>query len=212
MQPQPRTDRPDRTDEPTNELDLYQQTVDPTEVDQLLNELNLGLGNYSDRESWQQIQSFRNHLYAESAFAGTLLDLAVYETLWELGQEAHERADADNLDDLDADTRRQAILELGRQRWESLGEGAVTEAEWREMNADQREVLTQREQLDALEDHSGVSEHWTPPHGRMIAVRHEASRGRDARLMDNVYGRVRKILGAEPDDGADPENLGGGGL
>ena len=31
---------------------------------------------------------------------------------------------------------------------------------------------------------------WTPPFGRMVKFRHEASRSIGARLMDNAFGRV----------------------
>jgi len=42
--------------------------------------------------------------------------------------------------------------------------------------------------IQMIEKYSGIDRNWVPPHWRMLQARHEASRSRGARLMDNLFG------------------------
>jgi hypothetical protein len=185
---------------PTSELELYSDVAEPSTEDDFLSDNNLGLGKYSGREYWQQIEAFKNHMYSESAFGRKLSELAIYQTQYGLGKEALENQDEYDsfvdmaqgkgiLDDDDIIGRRQAIIAIGKHRWNTLLKERYTENARKQM--DDREAFLHREQLRAVEEHAGSSE-WLTPHSRMISARHEGSRSKDAHLIDNLFGRVRE--------------------
>lgn len=206
------TDQQRRAEQPASELDLMDQVLEPSDADDLLQQVNLGTGNYSDKESWQQVQAFRNHIFADAAFGGTLADYAIYQTIWALGSEAIEDPDDYPIDaETDTDSRRDRVRTLGRRRWGNLGREAVTDEQWAQMGAENRDQQQAMAQLNALHEHVGFDGNWISPFGRMTAVRHEVSRSRGARLIDNIFSRVREFVGdSEAAAEADVRDLGGG--
>lgn len=193
----------------TDEIGLYELIIRPSVDDEFLSKNNLGLGNYSRREYWQQVESFRKGLYAESAFARKLFDRAVYDTKCALAVQEFETIvrgarQLEEFPDEDVEvtlesgetvevsdkgttiqvsglTKNQYIAEHGDRCWNELGQG--------------EEQSPKQAKLQALEEHAGLTSDWTSPFHRMIMARHEASRSRFARLIDNATGRVREILG-----------------
>lgn len=219
--------RPGRTDfqgpnddpaEPTQELDLFHEAASPTSDDEYLRRNNLGLGNYDAREYWQQIEAFKNHIYADAALGGTLLEFAIYKTKWELGMEFLAESDADDamqaLEDSHAtshaECRREAILALGEWKWDRLGRDEVSLDNWKSFDVADRQELTAQMQLQALDEYANGAHEWTTPQGRMISARHEASRSRGARLLDNLFGRVKEVN--QTDEISQDELENGGGL
>lgn len=192
-------DETQRTGGPTSELELYSNVAEPSTDDDFLEDNNLGLGKYSGREYWQQIEAFKNHMYSESAFGRKLSELAIYQTQWELGKEALEDTDYNSpvefakekgiIPEDERIGRRQAIVAIGKHRWDTLLEERYTEDARQRM--DDRDAFRRREQLKAVEEHVGTAE-WLTPHSRMISARHEGSRSKDAHLIDNLFGRVRE--------------------
>lgn len=180
-------------DQPSSQLDIYHEAITPQVQDELLSESNLGLGNYDDAEMWQQVESFRDGIFADEAFGRILTDRAIDETKRELalegfrfefGEDDLEDIDEDGWTDLDDEERdrrdrRRYIEERGEQIWGALPE----ELRYR-----------------TLVEVTGFEKQWIPPHWRMLMMRHEASRSRDARTLDNVFGRVSRI---EKDDTSD---------
>lgn len=71
--------------------------------------------------------------------------------------------------------------------------------EWIEDNEDRWHDLDVKEQRRKVRKYAGVELPWKPPQLKVAEMRLEVSRGRDARLMDNVFGRVveRITEGAE---------------
>lgn len=154
---------------PSNQLDLWSKAIDPTEADEFLSESNLGLGNYGDKEYWQQVESFKKGLYADAAFSRVLIERAIDETKTALAEDEWQDVDGDNRQNYD---RRRYLETRGEEIWESLSES---------------------EKALALEEKTGLTRKWTSPFHRMLMMRHESSRSKDARLMDNLFGRVKEV-------------------
>lgn len=182
------------TNKANSSLDLYSKVVDPTTDDDLLDSVNLGTGNYANREMWQQIQSFRDGLFADAAFSRLLLTRGVYETKLELSRHGWQYWDEDGnkkeltgkLDEEfdDPEERSEYRRDRGKEIWEQL---------------------PVRERKEALLKFSGISDDWTPPFWRMLKARHETSRSRGARLLDNVFGRVQEVIGGDDEAVMDRE-------
>ena len=171
---------------PSSELEIYDTVVDPGVDDSFLDRVNMGLGNYADGEYWQQVESFADFLYAESAFKDLLIERAIDETKTELALEKWRELDeAGELPDLGADHEYRS-----RQAWIEAKKAEIWES------------LEDEERLDELKEIAGISRTWTPPHGRMLMMRHETSRSREARLLDNFFGRKTE---KEIKDTTDPE-------
>jgi len=199
--------QPDRR--PQDQLDLYQEVVDSTAVDPFLDEQNLGLGNYTSNEMWQQVESYKNGLYAAAGFRRLLTERAKSETETRLAIEGWEltvggkkytwpgwdeltdekRREIWSPDDEEKDGLAQSEEErFDRRRWiNRRGEKVLTELyELRD------EETATYPAIEALKTLSGWEEQWEPAHNRMMMMRHEASRSRGAQLLDNVFGRVKE--------------------
>jgi hypothetical protein len=181
---------PDKKSSPAASMESLADTaVDADLPDEFLDQANLGLGNYTDAEMWQQVRSYGHAMYAET-FSRLILERAIYETKlglaehgWQArdedGNEVYRLAPADEEEMREDETRREFIQRRGQEKWKRLDE---------------------RERVEAIEEFSGITESWTSPFHRMMLVRHETSRSRDARLIDNLFGRVRKLVNREEDN------------
>jgi hypothetical protein len=185
-QPTFHDDEPDG--KPRDGLDVYGRALESSNVDDLMDRNNLGLGYYEDSERWQQVESYQYGMFGEAAFGDVIIDRAVEETKRELALQGSNFYDAsadapvsiDGWDDLEEDER----AEKDKRRFiERNGEEI-----WRRMSDEDRK--------EALELATGLDRRWTPPHWRMLMVRHETSRSRGARLLDNLFGResVQRIM------------------
>lgn len=191
--------RPDFDDSENNqrsrsEIDVYDKALRSPGADDFLESENLGLGYYENAERWQQIESYRHGLFGNRVFAEPLIDRAIDETKRQLavqGQNFYDRAEQapktlvgwDELSDAEQrHLKREKYID--KKRWiDQQGEKI-----WK--------VLSDRQRKEAVAIATGLEEKWTPPHWRMLMARHETSRSRDARLLDNVFGReqVQKVF------------------
>lgn len=194
MAEQPRFDS-GRTDEaPRDELDVYHDATKPTaSVDEFLEENNLGLGFYkSDSELYQQVERFHDGMYSSAAFQRKLLRRAVEETKRELAVRGRQFYDQRNMEPVsvsgwdDLDDEEQAKRSR-REFVETTGERI-----WQRMSNDQR--------LQAMEIVTGIDRQWSPPHERILMAQHELTRSRDARTLDNLFGRIEKLITRSEDD------------
>jgi hypothetical protein len=173
-------------EKPSSELDLYDHALSANVDDEFLSTNNFGLGNYTGDEMWQQVESFKRGMYAEQAFVRRLLERAIHQTMVSLGlrggsfyderESVQDVRQFEGWRDLDEEERaekdrREWVLEKGREVWETLPENCKREA---------------------LDERAGVSSTWTPPHFRMMQVRHETGRSRDASTMEIVFTDMEK--------------------
>ncbi|WP_148708200.1 hypothetical protein [Haloferax sp. Atlit-12N] len=190
-QPKSRTPNiPDkhRSGGPQSSLEVMEKAIESTDRDQFLSDANLGLGNYKDAEMWQQIESYKAGMFAEAAFSETILERAIDEAKvelalngWTFWSEDENRYDWKPLEEVEGHDEESPddIRERGETIWHELPDA---------------------EKAAALEDLVGLTGEWTNPFYRMMMARHETSRSRDARLIDNIFGRIRHVI-SENDDG-----------
>lgn len=189
---------------PGSNLEYLHGVTQPSAKDPFLSEVNLGDGYYTKREYWQQVQSFRDGLYAEAAFARLIFDRAVYETKVALATEAWNELEEDGRDEW---AERNAFIRAKMDAcWTDLK--TVPEAERPDLNHQQREQLGARRQQRALENYAGLTGEWMSPHWRMLMARHEASRSIMGRLLDNVFGRIREMISKDDSEQDTSSRLG----
>jgi len=206
--PSSRNSVPDKTSNggPNSQLDIYQEVIDSTDEEPFLSRTNFGLGNYTEREMWMQTEAHHRGMYATAAFKQRLEQRARRETIRKLGergwtytvqtdngkQDQHIRGWNDlpeeERNSPDEPHRRTFIKHQGRQIWDRLPE---------------------REKRKALEAYAGLDGEWTAPHYRQMVMRHEASRSRGARLLDNLFDRVREVKGSAREAAQEMLTLGG---
>jgi len=191
---------------PQDSLDLQQEVIESTSIDPLLDEENLGTGNYKSSEMWQQVESYRNGLYATAAFRNTIEKRAKRETKnqlaisgWEVSDNEGKLYRWEGWDELDPKDRKKIwdkelsnhdSERFDRRRWiRRRGEQVLNELyEIREVEHALYPAV------EAIAEISGHSGDWNPAHNRMLMTRHEVSRSRDAQLLDNVFGRVKENI------------------
>jgi hypothetical protein len=202
----PDLDERGQDDSSRTELDVYDKALRSPGVDGFLQSENLGLGYYEDAERWQQIESYRFGLFGDRVFSEPLIDRAIDETKRQLalkGKQFYDREDK-------AAKSLTGWTELSEEQQQKLKE---------EERIDKRRYLKQhgeeiwkqmsdRQRKEAIEIATGMDRKWTPPQWRMLMARHETSRSRGARLLDNVFGRekVKRVFENRKSDS------GGGGL
>lgn len=173
-------------DRPTSEIGVLAEAVRPSSDDEFLTDTNLGLGNYDDEKYYRQVKAFRMGLFADASFSRRLLEHAIEDAKRGLALEGCEVTDKDGnvVHDFDG--------------WEDLDEEDLPESKvnWVEEQGDEIwKAIPERVQLEALSRHAGVTRQWTPPQWRLLMMRHEASRSLDARLIDNLFGRIKVFKG-----------------
>lgn len=198
----PDLDKDSQDDSSHTQLDLYDKTLQSPGVDDFLQSENLGLGYYEDAERWQQVDSYRFGLFGDRVFGEPLIDRAIDEAKRQLAVEGKSFYDK----------RDDAPKSL--TGWEELSEDEQTQLKHQDRIDKRRWIdqqgdaiwknLSDRQRREAIEIATGMDRKWTPPQWRMLMARHETSRSRGARLLDNVFGResVQKVF---------KESGGGGG-
>lgn len=176
---------------PNSMLEVYMSMLAGNTGDDFLETINLGTGNYTNDEYWQQVQSFRNGLFAESAVSRHVLEKARRETKEALVEAIFETPEAQILDGVsypapDDDTsQREYYNEHADEIWESLGTA---------------EMPPSRHKAVLVNEVTGLGMNWSPPHHRMLKMRHEASQSKGARALDNLFDRVKEFQGGEPSE------------
>jgi hypothetical protein len=196
MDPQQNGRQSKTNDRPHDEIDIYNLAIASTIDSELIDDVLLGLGNYSSREYWQQVDSFRKGVFSTAAFTRRIRERAIEETKvelalngvseeWEVDQTIRA-FEADGWHDLDEETqaehdRRRWIDEKKEEFWEQLPEAI---------------------QFQLVAEIAGLDKDWKAPHIRMMMMRHEASRSKEARLMDNLFGRIKEHYSNGTDGGS----------
>ena len=189
---------------PRDQLDLYSQVVDSTAVDPFLDRQNLGLGNYKEREMWQQVESYRHGMYATAAFRRVIDERAVRETQIEIAIKGYSLTNPQTGESVRLKGWEEMSDDERRETWQQLRNGEDEQFDrrrWIERRGqqlyEQLEKMTDEEARrwpasEAVREIAGHSGSWDPAHNRMLMARHETSRSRSAQLLDNVFGRVKE--------------------
>jgi len=190
----------------STQLDVMQKVIASTDEDPFLSRTNFGLGNYTEAEMWRQTKDHHHGMYAHAAFKQRLEKRARRETMRNLGErgwtytvetnDGVEDKHVPGWNNLPKDERespgtpyrRRYIKHRGRQIWDRLPE---------------------REKQKAIESYGGLRGEWSSPHHRQMVMRHEASRSRGARLLDNIFDRVREVKGSAHEAAEEMMSIGG---
>jgi len=177
---------PDTT--PGSMLEVYMHALASRTNDDFLDQVNLGIGNYDEAEYWQQVEAFKKGLFADAGITRKVIKRAVLETKMELVAARFGEADESLLDNVEApecdcddecSSKRAYLREHGDELWRGLGYTA----------SDGERYTTQEHQAWLVQEVTDIDPDWVPPHWRMLKMRHEASRSKQARLLDNLFGR-----------------------
>lgn len=175
---------------PRNPNELQGMLLSGARGNPLFDQVNLGQGNYSDDDFWQQIRAYRRGLYVYIAFGSTLEKRAIHETKVKLAREGYthyneEGNQVEQWQPLDADdvaedeSSWEAELRRGEEIWNSLG--------------DNREVMTTK-QAAAILKKTNADTDWLPVPWQMVVGRHEASRSREAELLRDLLTNPKKSI------------------
>lgn len=185
---------------PNSQIDLYDEAIRSTVDDEFIGRENFGLGYYREREMWQQVESFRYGLYAMTAFTRRIRERAIQETKRKLAEHGWQF--------VDPKTKKPVEIE----GWEQLDEEERAEKDRRRYLEERGEEMWQilirkrdpetgrRPAREALSELANLDKDWRPPHLRMAMMRHESSRSRGARLLDNLFERKKeRVTNVDPD-------------
>ena len=167
-----------------SELDLFSRALDGS----TFRDANLGLGNYTDAEYYQQAQQYKYGMFANAAFGRPLTERAVQDAKHGLARDGWKfKRKKQN------QPQPETVTHDG---WEGLGDDEQDEADRRryfERRGDEIwDELPESQRRQALIEYAGVLRDWEPPQWQMLKMRHDASRSRDARLLDNLFGRGKQ--------------------
>lgn len=165
----------DAANRPHSELDIYDQAISPPVGDPMLEQTNLGLGNLTEAQMWLQVEAFEDVIYAQT-FGDYLIDLGKWTAKAELGREGWQYFDEkvgeykehDGVDDADEADRKE-IRDRGEHVWS---------------------LLDEEQRVKVLDEYGGVSGQFLSAFWRMLVMRNEVSRSKNAQLLDNAFGRV----------------------
>ena len=153
---------------------------------------------------WQQVESYRNGLYASAAFRRLIDERATKETKTEIAingysytiPDTSRQREMKGWAEMEPDERREKWKELrhsedepfDRRRWIARRGEQLFE----QLQEDTNEQARRWPASEAVQEIAGHSGTWDPAHNRMLMARHETSRSRGAQLLDNVFGRVKE--------------------
>jgi len=188
---------------PSDELDMAGDILKQSEANPLLQQTNLGQGNYDEDYLWQQVRSYRKGLFTYIAFSGVLSKRAIYETKVKLAREGfshwneqkNEVEEWNPVDESSGDDDK-SIWTVERRRGEEIWDAL----------SDNRTPLSQK-QAAALLEKTELSEEFMPIFWQMASGRHEVSRSKDAELIRDFLTSINEV---RSDAGGDINGMLGG--
>lgn len=171
----------------------HEEFAQATVHDRELSQNNFGAGVYANAEVYQQTRRFKRTLNANAGVGQAIERLARGEVFQTIGQQGWE---------VSTDDKKWTIP--------ALEEAEGTEYEEQALRARQHDPETHSVDLeygrqvfgtlpDYLQTHaitelSSLKTRFDPPEMRVTKFFHEATRSKGGRLMDNVFGRVKKRI------------------
>ena len=166
---------------PGSMLEIYMHALNNSTADDFLDTINLGVGNYEDAEYWQQMESFKDGMFADAAMTDKIVRRAKLETKKRMVDAIYSESESRILNGVSYPdpgdmSKRQYLEEEMEEVWRNLGDPS-------------RDYDREEHQAWLVSACTDIDPDWTPPHWRMLKARHEASRSKGARLIDNLFGR-----------------------
>jgi len=198
--------------------DPHEQFARPTVSDREIAENNFGAGYYDSSEVYQQTDRFKRTVNAQASVGQAIAALAHAEACrhlaqkgWRVTVESEDKTfDIPSLDEAEESNEyreqyNDATTQYDRRRDREHAYGIAV-----------FDTLPDELQQYAIDELSTLDERFDPPEMRVAKFFHEASRSKGGRLMDNVFGRVKKLISAGGSNGQSSSTMrrlfaGGGG-
>lgn len=175
-----------------DEVDLYDRATSQTAQDDILGETNVGLGNYTKKEYWMQVDAYRKWVFAHSAIARPMNRRVIDYALVQAAKEEWQELDADEREAEWERIKPDEDTDMDRRRWIQQKKADLWSRDLDEdvTGPNERQEMRQEARREIIKEHGRGDLHWQPPFGRILKMRHEASRSIGSRLLDNLFGRV----------------------
>lgn len=187
--------------QPRNEQEQISSVLASSDINEILSEVNAGLGNYDDGLLFQQEEDYRKALIAITSFQSLIVKRQIEDTKRKLGREGlryvydEKKQEAKNWQRFedsnyvlnDRESTWTAERRRGEEIWEYLG--------------DPEEPITEKQHAAIVKVTGLEPGQWTPMFADMFAGRHEMSRSRGAELIRLFLGKMFSFKG----DGEDAE-------
>lgn len=181
--------------------DTHEEFAESTVDDREIQRNNFGAGVYRNSELYEQTDRFKRTINANAGIGEDIRKRAKGEAWLRLGRKGWTIRANDTLNrfpsyeeafDIEeyANFAEEAKAKSDDKRDEELTYGRLV---WEDMSDLEREY--------AITELSSLDEPFDPPEFRVAKFFHEGSRSKGGRLMDNVFGRVRKMIQEGPDTG-----------
>jgi len=156
-----------------------------------------GLGNYDEKLYWQQVRGFRKAFATYQMFGPELRERAIIETQRSLAVSGHKSLDHNDEMVKMPPYEDKPAEEKADSKWADTDADAVTLSEygreiWAELDNPEADGLSD-EQQKAMRDHTGVSGRFVSVFESLEDMRHEGSRSKGARLVDNVLTAAQTL-------------------
>lgn len=181
--------------------DTHEEFAESTVDDKQISRNNFGSGVYRDSELYEQTDRFKRTINANAGIGEDIRKRARGEAWLHLGRKGWTIRNNDETiqfpdfeealkTDEYADFAEEAKANGEDTRKQQLTYGRLV---WEDMSDLEREY--------AITELSSLDEPFDPPEFRVAKFFHEGSRSKGGRLMDNVFGRVRKMIQEGPETG-----------
>lgn len=179
----------------------HEQISQPTVRDREISQNNFGAGYYQSDEVYQQTQRFKRSLNANASVGKAIERLAVGEAIVTIARSGFRVTDEDGNIEVEVPTLDEAdtvegtnIGKVAEHRTQAIELASRRHKQEIEYGRRVYEELPDYLQEHALLELSSLDERFDPPEMRVTKFFHEASRSKGGRLMDNVFGRVKKLI------------------
>jgi len=189
----------------------HEEFAQSTVHDRELSQNNFGAGVYKNAEVYEQTRRFKQTLNANAGVGQAIERLARGEVFRTIGAQGWTVESGDEKFEI------QPLEDAAGTKYEEQAKRARERDHWRhsdemEYGREVFETLPDYLQTHAITELSSLETRFDPPEMRIIKFFHEASRSKGGRLMDNVFGRVKKrILEGMDSDSKKRGRLFGGG-
>lgn len=197
----PMNEAPDTTpNENFSKGETHEEFAKPAVDDREISRNNFGAGVYKTPELYEQTERFKRTINANAGVGEDIRKRAKGEAWLTLARKGwtirlqDQMVQFPSLEEAEDDPYA-PFAKIAREKADNLRQQQLEYARlvWNDMDKTEQEY--------ALTELSSLDEPFDPPEFRVAKFFHESSRSKGGRLMDNVFGRVRKMIQEGPENG-----------
>lgn len=140
-----------------------------------------------------QVESYRKWAFTHSAIARPLNRRVVDYALTRKAMDAWQSKDQSQREsEWETNLRPDEDMQMDRRRWIEAKKADIWDIQIDDSvgGFEDRQEVKQERRREIVENYGRGDIHWQPPFGRLLKMRHEASRSIGSRLLDNLFDRV----------------------